>query len=335
VIITVVSFIASCRRRYSEPSELRVTGSSAPSDSHALLLTARQLRRQTRQHITRKGNEIDELFDARGDLLRAPAQQPRCDTDVLCDREMREQADPLKNIADAPSQLVPGHAAHRIACDSHFARVDIDETIDRLQQRRFSGARSADDCDERASLDAQARVAQGKSLSAPPGLARAFDGDDRLTHDVPMLSSGAFMNDEPGEKTRALLRDLITSFEMLEIFLLMRADPDLSWTVQSVASRVHVSDDIVARALQALHVSQLIELITDPGANPSAQRAQYRYGPGTPALVEAADELARDYSERRAAVLSTMSTNAIERLRSGALSAFADAFILGSKRKDG
>jgi hypothetical protein len=30
-----------------------------------------------------------------------------------------------------------------------------------------------------------------------------------------------------------------------------------------------------------------------------------------------------------------MSTNAIERLRSGALNAFADAFILGSKRKDG
>jgi hypothetical protein len=143
------------------------------------------------------------------------------------------------------------------------------------------------------------------------------------------------MNDEPGEKTRALLRDLITSFEMLEIFLLMRVEPDLSWTVQSVASRVHVSDDIVARALQSLHVSRLIELIAAPGTSSGAHRPHYRYGPGTPALVEAADELARDYSERRAAVLSTMSTNAIERLRSGAISAFADAFILGSKRKDG
>ena len=36
-----------------------------------------------------------------------------------------------------------------------------------------------------------------------------------------------------------------------------------------------------------------------------------------------------------AAVLLTMSTNAIERLRSGALNAFADAFILRGKDKDG
>ncbi len=46
--------------------------------------------------------------------------------------------------------------------------------------------------------------------------------------------------------------------------------PDLSWTVKSVAGRVHVHDDIVARALQVAALSQLIELITDPGANPSA-----------------------------------------------------------------
>ncbi len=137
------------------------------------------------------------------------------------------------------------------------------------------------------------------------------------------------MNDEPGEKTRALLREIITSFEMLEIVLLMRAHSDLSWTVHSVASRVNVPDDIVARALQSLHDSRLIQGVS------TAKNTEYRYGPATPALVNAADELARDYTERRAAVLSTMSTNAIERLRSGALSAFADAFVLGSKRKDG
>lgn len=140
------------------------------------------------------------------------------------------------------------------------------------------------------------------------------------------------MNDELGEKTRALLREFITSFEMLEIFLLMRAQADLSWTVKSVAGRVNVSDDLVARALQSLQHSGLIQLVA--GAL-GEYLGEYRYGPGTPALVSAADELANDYTQRRAAVLSTMSTNAIERLRSGALSAFADAFVLGSKRKDG
>jgi hypothetical protein len=142
------------------------------------------------------------------------------------------------------------------------------------------------------------------------------------------------MNDEPGEKTRTLLRDSITSFEMLEIFLLMRAHPDLSWTVQSVSDRVHVPDDIVARALESLRLARLIQA-APPSAQGTAAGNTYRYGPGTPDLVAAADQLVADYTERRAAVLSTMSTNAIERLRSGALSAFADAFVLGSKRKDG
>jgi hypothetical protein len=137
------------------------------------------------------------------------------------------------------------------------------------------------------------------------------------------------MNDEPGEKTRALLRESITSFEMLEIFLLMRAEPDVSWTVHSVAGRAHVPDDLVARALESLRAARLIR------AGGPLPPGEHRYGPGTPELAAAADELATDFAERRAAVLSMMSTNAIERLRSGALTAFADAFVLGSKRKDG
>jgi hypothetical protein len=150
-----------------------------------------------------------------------------------------------------------------------------------------------------------------------------------LTHGEAMLSSAPLMNDELGEKTRILLRDFITSFEMLEVFLLLRAAPEQSWTAKSVSARVHVADDLVARALEALHVRRLVH------AGPPFAPGEFRYGPATAELAEAGEELARDFAERRAAVLSTLSTNAIERLRSGALSAFADAFILGSKRKDG
>jgi hypothetical protein len=137
------------------------------------------------------------------------------------------------------------------------------------------------------------------------------------------------MNDELGEKTRILLRDFITSFEMLEVLLLLRTSPGQSWTAASVAACVRVQEDLVTRALEALYARRLVQA----GA-PLAQ-GEFRYGPGTAALVAAVEELAGDFAERRAAVLSTLSTNAIERLRSGALSAFADAFILGSKRKDG
>jgi hypothetical protein len=137
------------------------------------------------------------------------------------------------------------------------------------------------------------------------------------------------MNDELGDKTRTLLRDFITSFEMLEIFLLLHASAGRDWSAAEVSGRVHIADDLVVRALESLSARRLIR-----GA-PQLAAGRFQYAPGNRDLSDAADELARDFPERRAAVLSTMSTNAIERLRSGALNAFADAFILGSKRKDG
>jgi hypothetical protein len=137
------------------------------------------------------------------------------------------------------------------------------------------------------------------------------------------------MNDELGDKTRTLLRDFITSFEMLEIFLLLHANAGRYWSAAEVTARVHIADDLVARALESLNARRLIL------GSPPLPPGRFQYSPGNRDLADAADDLARDFSERRAAVLSTMSTNAIERLRSGALNAFADAFILGSKRKDG
>jgi len=145
------------------------------------------------------------------------------------------------------------------------------------------------------------------------------------------------MNDELHEKTRALLREAITSFEMLEIVLLMRSRPDVSWTAAAVAGRVHIADELVARALQALHQVRLASMIDAPPGSKGGPLFQFR--PANAELAAASEALALDFTERRAAVLSTMSTNAIERLRSGALSAFADAFVFGppsgSKRKDG
>ena len=144
-----------------------------------------------------------------------------------------------------------------------------------------------------------------------------------------MLSSAASMNDELGDKTRTLLRDFITSFEMLEIFLLLHANAARDWSAAEVTARARITDDLVARALESLSARGLIR------GSPPLPPGRFQYSPGNRELADAADELARDFAERRAAVLSTMSTNAIERLRSGALNAFADAFILGSKRKDG
>jgi len=144
-----------------------------------------------------------------------------------------------------------------------------------------------------------------------------------------MLSSAASMNDQLGDKTRTLLRDFITSFEMLEIFLLLHANAGQVWSVAEVTQRVQIADDLAVRALESLSARRLI--LSSPPLAPG----RFQYAPDNRDLADAADELARDFSERRAAVLSTLSTTAIERLRSGALNAFADAFIFGGRRKDG
>jgi hypothetical protein len=137
------------------------------------------------------------------------------------------------------------------------------------------------------------------------------------------------MNDELGDKTRTLLSDFITSFEMLEIFLLLHANARRDWSATEVAEHVRIADDLAVRALESLAARRLIR------GSPPLPAGRFQYAADRRDLADAADALAHDFSERRAAVLSTMSTNAIERLRSGALNAFADAFILGSKRKDG
>jgi hypothetical protein len=137
------------------------------------------------------------------------------------------------------------------------------------------------------------------------------------------------MNDELGDKTRTLLRDFITSFEMLEIFLLLHANLQRDWSAAEVAGHVRIADDLVVRALESLRARRLIR------GSPPLAAGRFQYAPESRELADAADALAHDFAERRAAVLLTMSTNAIERLRSGALNAFADAFILGSKHKDG
>jgi len=99
--------------------------------------------------------------------------------------------------------------------------------------------------------------------------------------------------------------------------------------VAEVTQRVQIADDLAVRALESLSARRLI--LSSPPLAPG----RFQYAPDNRDLADAADELARDFSERRAAVLSTLSTTAIERLRSGALNAFADAFIFGGRRKDG
>jgi hypothetical protein len=129
------------------------------------------------------------------------------------------------------------------------------------------------------------------------------------------------------EAVCTLLREHLTSFERLEIMLLLHKHPYEAWTVHAVSESTRIAMELTREALTGLTASGLIESV--PGAGPA-----FRFGPREPALRQAVEQLALTYRERHAAVMNLMSVHAIERIRSGSIRAFADSFIV-AKRKRG
>ena len=124
------------------------------------------------------------------------------------------------------------------------------------------------------------------------------------------------------------LLNRVDSYEQLEALLFLRSRPSQALTAKEVAAELGASPDEVERALMRLHAMGL--LATAVGE----MRAHYRFEPADAGSREAVDHLAEAYSESRLEVMRTMTANAIDRLRTDAVRAFADAFVLGRK-KDG
>jgi hypothetical protein len=128
------------------------------------------------------------------------------------------------------------------------------------------------------------------------------------------------------ENVRSFLRDHLTSFECLELLLLLhrRAEPA---NADALARQTGIAVELVFAALLELESSQLVRR---SGTEPPA----FRFAPATAELARAVDDLESVYRDQRAAVMSEMSINAIGRIRSGTLRAFSDAFVFGKKKRD-
>ncbi len=137
------------------------------------------------------------------------------------------------------------------------------------------------------------------------------------------------ITDEFPEAVKALLREHVTSYEKLELLLLFGGEPLQPWTTASLSSRVHIPEELTVEALDALQRSKLVQSTIEGG-----QRVVH-YAPATAQLAHAVRELLRIFPDRRAAIIVFMNANAIERVRSGALRTFSDAFILRKEDKDG
>jgi DNA-binding IclR family transcriptional regulator len=118
----------------------------------------------------------------------------------------------------------------------------------------------------------------------------------------------------------------MTTFERLEVLLFLRERAPEELALHAISDRLHIHPDLIREALHGLAAKGLLS--ADEGAS-------FRFAPATPALADTVEALVVAYREQSAAVLSTMSIYAIERIRSGPIRAFADSFVLGKPKDDG
>lgn len=135
--------------------------------------------------------------------------------------------------------------------------------------------------------------------------------------------------DDLPEDVRVLLHEHIESYEQLEVLLLLRRERYEEWTVDGLATRLHVHAELVGSALEGLRAGGLV------AATAPASAPRFAYRPASSELDTAAGRLDREYAERPIRIIQLMSANAIDRVRTAALHTFADAFVLKRDKKDG
>jgi hypothetical protein len=123
-----------------------------------------------------------------------------------------------------------------------------------------------------------------------------------------------------------LLRHRVSSLEELEILLLLRRTSGRAWEVFEIARELGLTDSIVENTLAALRSAGFFAVA---GSGPNLV---WRYAPASAESSALLDRLAQVYDDRRLEVMRLLSTQALERVRTSAVRAFADAFVIGRKR---
>jgi len=119
------------------------------------------------------------------------------------------------------------------------------------------------------------------------------------------------------EAVRLFITRHIDSVEQLETLLLLARAPDAEWTAAAVAAALYTQPASAARRLASLEEHRLVARVAD---------ARFRFATGGAATVEAVDELAAAYKERRVAVITLIASRPMDNVR-----AFSDAFQIRKK----
>lgn len=130
------------------------------------------------------------------------------------------------------------------------------------------------------------------------------------------------------ETVRAFLRDYIDSFESLEVLLLLYRERT-AWTADELCRRFKIRAPVMDDALASLVRARLVNT-TERNLLTS-----YRYADEDSVRDALVASLERTYRDEPTQIMQLMSANAIERLRSGAIRAFADAFVFRKDKERG
>ena len=120
--------------------------------------------------------------------------------------------------------------------------------------------------------------------------------------------------DLPVELLDLLVRQ-VDPMAHVEALLLLHRTPERAWRVDEAAHTLHVDETATARHLAALIEGRLLRAEVDAGA------PAYRYGPASPALHAAVDQLRVLYDTRPVSLVRALYERPPQAVRS-----FADAF---------
>lgn len=133
--------------------------------------------------------------------------------------------------------------------------------------------------------------------------------------------------DDSLDDVRDFLRDHVETYEELEALVFLARRRRRSATAAEVGAGARLPTLIAVKALDDLRRGGLVDEVRE------GKRVSYVFWPATPALARAADRFVAVYESNPVDVIQLMSAAALERLRTTASRAFADAFVIRSRKR--
>src|SRR5690242_20135849 len=124
---------------------------------------------------------------------------------------------------------------------------------------------------------------------------------------------------------QTLLRVHVGSYEHLAVLLQVFREPQKEWSITQLSATLRIASKLVESALTDLCRAKLVL--------PDETGTTYRYA-GTGSMDATVAVLAREYADNPVGIVKLLSDSAIQRLRTYALRAFSDAFVVVKKERD-